>query len=156
MQAIAVLADQILQHPPVLQLHERHVCKRRHRLQRVNRTRALLSLRSQRPYPVRTTKIGDSYSQDLDPATSQLRSRYSSGWRERLTSRRGDTCPREDHHVLALPYQLRQRFRLSVNDLRRLLTFLCRDFGRGVGHFGWISVQRNFELILGYKSDVLL
>lgn len=61
MKPVTVLADEILQNPPILQLHERHVRCGRYSLQRVGSLCARLALGSQRPVSIGAAKVGDSY-----------------------------------------------------------------------------------------------
>lgn len=110
MQTITVLADKVLKHPTILQLHKRHMSRRRNRLQSIHRPQVVLApLRHKRPGTLRPSKVSDP-------------------------SRGRDTGAREDDQVLALADPVREDLRLLVHGGRGLLVLYLGDFGRGVGH----------------------
>jgi hypothetical protein len=61
MKPIAVLANQVLQNAPILQLDERHVRLRRNSTQGIRVRGARPALRFERPVPIWATEVGDSW-----------------------------------------------------------------------------------------------
>jgi hypothetical protein len=61
MKPIAILANQILQHTATLQLDERHMRLRRNSTQRIRVRGARPALRLERPVPVWSAEVGDSW-----------------------------------------------------------------------------------------------
>lgn len=118
MQTIAVLADKVLKHPAILQLHKCHMSRRRNRLQSINRPQGVLApLRHQRPGTLRPAKVSDP-----------------SGGR--------DTGTREGDQVPARADPVRKDLRLLVHGRGGLVVLYLGDFGRGVGHLGRASGAR--------------
>jgi len=115
MQAIAVLADEVLEPATILQLHERHVSRRGNGLQGIHRSQVVLApLHHQRPGALGPSKVSDP-------------------------SRGRDTGAREDDQVPARADPVREDPRLLVDGGGGLLVLYLGDLGRGVGHFGRVA-----------------
>lgn len=93
MQPIAVLTDQVLQDPSILQLYKRHMCWRRNSLQRIDSFQVLqTSLPLQRPNALWTTEI--RYACEMLSITMVFRGPTP-------TSRSRDTSPSKSDKVFA-------------------------------------------------------
>lgn len=106
MQPIAILTNQILQDPPILQFHKSHMCRTRDSLQRVDSFQiSQSSLAFKCPDARGAAKIRDAYYEERSGACYPKKfTSLQRGRGVKLTRRCGDTGSGEGDEVLAFLY----------------------------------------------------